>query len=90
LKQALDSYQCLEHLRFLALLIRRTKAAHISIVDKQLLEIAQNTSKTLAVMLSFSVLGHRYLIDSLQNYVETSVLLMLNIYAVDSNTVLKR
>ena len=37
--------QCLEHFRFPALFIRRTKAAYISVVDKQILGIAQSIEK---------------------------------------------
>jgi intergrase/recombinase len=41
-----ESRQSLEHFRFAKIFIRRTKAAYISLVDKQLLEIAQNVEKT--------------------------------------------
>jgi hypothetical protein len=41
-----ESRQCLEHFRFPKIFIRRTKAAYISLVDKEILEIANNTSKT--------------------------------------------
>jgi intergrase/recombinase len=34
--------QCLEHFRFTNIFIRRTKAAYISLVDKEILELAQN------------------------------------------------
>jgi intergrase/recombinase len=37
-----ENRQCLEHFRFANIFIRRTKAAHISLVDKEILEIAQN------------------------------------------------
>jgi hypothetical protein len=40
-----ESRQCLKHFRFPKVFIRRTKAAYISLVDKELLEIAQNTTK---------------------------------------------
>jgi len=40
-----ENRQCLEHFRFPNLFIRRTKAAYISFVDKDILEIAQNCSK---------------------------------------------
>ena len=36
----------LEHFRFAKLFIRRTKAAYISIADKEILEIGQNAGKT--------------------------------------------
>jgi hypothetical protein len=38
--------QVLEHFRFPELFLRRTKSAYISIVDKQLLQIAQKVTKT--------------------------------------------
>jgi hypothetical protein len=41
-----ESRKCLEHFRFAQIFIRRTKAAYISIVNKEILEIAQNTTKT--------------------------------------------
>jgi hypothetical protein len=37
-----ENRQCLEHFRFANIFIRRTKAAYISLVDKEILEIAQN------------------------------------------------
>jgi intergrase/recombinase len=37
-----ENRQCLEHFRFANIFIRRTKAAYISLVDKQILEITQN------------------------------------------------
>ena len=37
-----EGRQCLEHFRFAKVFIRRTKAAYISLVDKEILEIAQN------------------------------------------------
>jgi hypothetical protein len=40
-----EDRQCLEHFRFAQLFIRRTKAAYVSIVDKELLQIAQNCTK---------------------------------------------
>jgi hypothetical protein len=41
-----ESRQCLEHFRFPKIFIRTTKAAYISLVNKEILEIAQNTGKT--------------------------------------------
>ncbi len=41
-----ENKQCREHFRFANLFIRRTKAAYISFVSKDILEIAQNCSKT--------------------------------------------
>jgi hypothetical protein len=41
-----EGRQCLEHFRFPSLFIRRTKAAYISLVDNDILEIAQNIGKT--------------------------------------------
>jgi hypothetical protein len=38
--------QCLEHFRFPEIFLRRTKSAYISIVDNQLLQIAQKVRKT--------------------------------------------
>jgi hypothetical protein len=40
-----ESRQCLEHFRFPKIFIRRTKAAYVSIVDKEILQIAQNIPK---------------------------------------------
>jgi intergrase/recombinase len=37
-----EGRQCLEHFRFANIFIRRTKAAYISLVDKEILEIVQN------------------------------------------------
>jgi intergrase/recombinase len=37
-----ENRQCLEHFRFANIFIRRTKAAYISLVDKEILKIAQN------------------------------------------------
>jgi intergrase/recombinase len=37
-----ENRQCLEHFRFANIFNRRTKAAYISLVDKEILEIAQN------------------------------------------------
>jgi intergrase/recombinase len=37
-----ENRQCLEHFRFAKIFIRRTKAAYISLADKEILEIAQN------------------------------------------------
>jgi intergrase/recombinase len=37
-----ESRQCLEHFRFANIFIRSTKAAYISLVDKEILEIAKN------------------------------------------------
>jgi hypothetical protein len=37
-----ENRKCLEHFRFTNIFIRRTKAAYISLVDKEILEIAQN------------------------------------------------
>jgi intergrase/recombinase len=37
-----EDRQCLEHFRFVNIFIRRTKAAYISLVDKEIMEIAQN------------------------------------------------
>jgi intergrase/recombinase len=56
-----ESRQCLEHFRFAKIFIRRTKAAYISIVDKELLEIAQNTTKTLTYHALKMALRHRKL-----------------------------
>jgi hypothetical protein len=42
-----ESRQCLEHFRFAQVFIRRTKAAYISLVDKEILEIGQNSNKTM-------------------------------------------
>lgn len=36
-----ENRQCLEHFRFANIFIRRTKAAYISLTDKEILEIAQ-------------------------------------------------
>jgi intergrase/recombinase len=38
--------QCLEHFRYPQIFLRRTKAAYISIVDEQILEIAKSIGKT--------------------------------------------
>jgi intergrase/recombinase len=37
-----ENRQCLEHFRFTKIFIRRTKAAYISLVDKEILEIANS------------------------------------------------
>ena len=55
-----ESRQCLEHFRFAKLFIRRTKAAYISLVDKQILQIAQNLSKTKYYGLKMAI-RHRHL-----------------------------
>jgi intergrase/recombinase len=41
-----ESSQCLEHFRFSKIFIRRTKAAYISLADKEILQIAQNITIT--------------------------------------------
>ena len=41
-----EGRQCLEHFRFSKIFIRRTKAAYISIVNKEILAIAQKIEKT--------------------------------------------
>jgi hypothetical protein len=41
-----EDRQCLEHFRYANLFIRRTKAAYISFVNNEILQIAQNIDKT--------------------------------------------
>jgi len=41
-----EDRHCLEHFRFANIFIRRTKAAYISLVDKEILEIAKNCTNT--------------------------------------------
>ena len=44
-----EAGQCLEHFRFPEIFIRRTKAANLSIVEKEFLEVAQKMHKNRTV-----------------------------------------
>jgi intergrase/recombinase len=56
-----ENRQCLEHFRFAKIFIRRTKAAYISLVDKEILEIAQNCTSIPSYNALKKALRHRSL-----------------------------